>query len=216
MLGLSGAKRMNDYERRTVLTIPQAILAASFASLNAPVSATIGIQNYNTYMADGFENIQMYQPYDKKSGEVLTTIKWDNEKPKGISVFDIMQDSQKFLGIGKQHLAKIFQMSRQNYYNLQSNIEQIPNEETSARAEKVSGAIEIIKNEAKHKLGASTMTYKINRGSLLDVLIADDINLEKVSLFVNKINERISNTSKARLPEHMAKKEDILDEKEII
>jgi hypothetical protein len=115
------------------------------------------------------------------------------------------------LGIGKLHLAAIFKMSRQNLDNLIKNTDQKPTPETETRALQVKGALQLISDLCPYKLGASTMTCKINGRRLLDELSNDEIDLVKVRLFAQEITKRIQTNHQSNLPDSVRKNQEFMD-----
>ena len=128
-----------------------------------------------------------------------------------ITIQDIIMQSQNILGIGKLHLASIFKMSRQNLDNLIKNAEQKPNPETETRALQVKKALEVISEFCPYKLGASTMTCKIDGRRLLDELSEDEINLDEVRIFSQEIAKRIQVSHQSNLPERVTKNQEFMD-----
>lgn len=128
-----------------------------------------------------------------------------------VTVGDIIMQSQDILGIGKLHLAAIFKMSRQNLDNLIKNTEQKPAPETEKRALQVKKALDVISWLCPYKLGASTMTCKINGRRLLDELSENEINLAEVRLFAQEIAKRIQTNYHSNLPESVAKNQEFMD-----
>jgi len=125
-------------------------------------------------------------------------------------VKDVIQQADKQLGLSKQHLAQIFGVSRQNLYNLLNNADQTPNRETEDRAKQVNKALDVINSIYPHKLGASTLTVRIDDKRLFDVLKEDEICLEQVKHFSEVIAKRISRQSQSNLPERIAEQEEFL------
>jgi hypothetical protein len=128
-----------------------------------------------------------------------------------LTVQDVIIQSQNILGIGKLHLANVFKMSRQNLDNLIKNAEQKPNPETEARALQVRKALEVISELCPYKIGASTMTCKINDRRLLDELSEDKINLEEVKIFSKEIAKRIQTNQQSNLSEKIIKNQEFMD-----
>lgn len=128
-----------------------------------------------------------------------------------ITVQDIIIQSQNILGIGKLHLASIFKMSRQNLDNLIKSTDQKPNLETETRALQVKNALEVISEFCPYKIGASTMTCKINGRRLLDELSEDEIDLDEVRIFSQEIAKRIQTTQQSNLPERAIKNQEFMD-----
>ena len=143
------------------------------------------------------ENPSNYFPIEQQT-EILT-------------VSDIIQHADKTLGLSRQHLAKVFLTSRQNLYNLLNKPEQKPNQETENRANQVNKALNIISSQVQTKLGASTLTVRIDGKRLFDVLTEDDIDLEQVRKFTDVIAKRIKKQSQSKLPEHIVKQEAFLN-----
>lgn len=129
----------------------------------------------------------------------------------GLTVSDIIQHADKTLGLSKQHLAKIFLISRQNLYNLLNNPDQKPNQETESRAKQVNEALKVVSAIFPHKLGASTLTVRIDNKRLFDVLTENSIDLEQVKKFSVAIAKRINKQSQPTLPEHAIKREEFLN-----
>ena len=133
------------------------------------------------------------------------------QQTDSITVGDVIRQAEKILGLSKQHLAKVFLTSRQNLYNLLNNLEQKPQQETENRAKQVNEALNIISSNCPHKLGASTLTVRIENKRLFDILTSENINLEHVTMFSETIAKRINKQSQPTLPEHIAKQEEFLN-----
>ena len=145
------------------------------------------------------------------TGEITNCLPISKIAPPSVTVQDIIMESQSILGIGKLHLAAIFKMSRQNLDNLIKNTEQKPTSETETRALQVKKALEIISELCPYKLGASTMTCKINGRRLLDELSENEINLAEVRLFAQEIAKRIQTNYQSNLPERVTKNQEFMD-----
>ncbi len=128
-----------------------------------------------------------------------------------VTVNDIIIQSQNILGIGKLHLAAIFKMSRQNLDNLIKNTEQKPTPETETRVLQVKKALDVISRLCPYKLGASTMTCKINGRRLLDELSENEINLAEVRLFSQEIAKRIQTNNQSNLSGKVANNQEFMD-----
>lgn len=128
-----------------------------------------------------------------------------------VTVQDVIVQSQNILGIGKLHLASIFKMSRQNLDNLIKNAEQKPNPETETRSLQVKKALEVISEFCPYKIGASTMTCKINGRRLFDELSEDEINLAEVRVFSQEIAKRIQTNHQSSLPKRVIKNQEFMD-----
>lgn len=145
------------------------------------------------------------------TGEITNCLPTSKIAPPSVTVQDIIMESQSILGIGKLHLAAIFKMSRQNLDNLIKNTEQKPTPETETRALQVKKALEVISELCPYKLGASTMTCKINGRRLLDELSENEINLAEVRLFAQEIAKRIQTNYQSNLPERVTKNQEFMD-----
>lgn len=133
------------------------------------------------------------------------------QQADSLTVGDVIQQAEKILGLSKQHLAKVFLTSRQNLYNLLNNPEQKPQQETEKRAKQVNEALNIISSNCPHKLGASTLTVRIENKRLFDILTSENIDLEQVTIFSKTIANRINKQSQSTLPVHIAKQEEFLN-----
>jgi hypothetical protein len=173
-------------------------------ALGGMAEATTGTNTAPTYFVP---NISVYVQVAQSPSNYLPAV----QQAESVTVVDVIQRAEKTLGLSKQHLAKVFLTSRQNLYNLLKNPEQKPQQETENRAKKVNEALNIISSNCPHKLGASTLTVKIEDKRLFDILINDNINLEQVALFSNVIAKRINKQSASALPEHIAKQEEFLN-----
>ena len=145
------------------------------------------------------------------TGEITNCLPISKIATPSVTVQDIIVESQSILGIGKLHLAAIFKMSRQNLDNLIKNTEQKPTPETETRALQVKKALEVISELCPYKLGASTMTCKINGRRLLDELSENEINLAEVRLFAQEIAKRIQTNYQSNLPERVTKNQEFMD-----
>lgn len=145
------------------------------------------------------------------TAEITNCLPISKITPPSITVQDIIMESHSILGIGKLHLATIFKMSRQNLDNLIKNTEQKPTPETETRALQVKKALEAISELCPYKLGASTMTCKINGRRLLDELSENEINLAEVQLFAQEIAKRIKTNYQSNLPERVTKNQEFMD-----
>ena len=145
------------------------------------------------------------------TAEITNCLPISKIAPPSVTVQDMIMESQSILGIGKLHLAAIFKMSRQNLDNLIKNTEQKPTPETETRALQVKKALEVISELCPYKLGASTMTCKINARRLLDELSENEINLAEVRLFAQEITKRIQTNFQSNLPERVAKNQEFMD-----
>lgn len=145
------------------------------------------------------------------TNEITNCLPVSNEATPSVTVQDIIVESQGILGIGKLHLAAIFKMSRQNLDNLIKNTDQRPMPETETRALKVKEALQVVSELCPYKLGASTMTCKINGRRLLDELTNNEIDLAKVRLFAQEIAKRIQANHQANLPESVIKNQEFMD-----
>lgn len=123
---------------------------------------------------------------------------------------DVIQQADKQLGLSKQHLAQIFGISRQNLYNLLNNADQTPNRETEDRAKEVSKALKEISSICPLKLGASTLTVRIDDKRLFDVLMEKDICLQQVGQFTEQINKRITRQSTTSIKKYLDEQEEFL------
>ena len=128
-----------------------------------------------------------------------------------LTIPDVIVQAKNILGISKLHLATIFKMSRQNLDNLLKNNEQMPTQETEARAIKVKQALDIISEICPYKLGASTMTCRIDGKRLFDELTEHEINLAQVQLFAGEINKRIHLQQQSNLPERVLRNQEFID-----
>jgi hypothetical protein len=145
------------------------------------------------------------------TGEITNCLPVSKAVTPSVTVHDIIMQSQNILGIGKLHLAAIFKMSRQNLDNLIKNTEQKPTPETETRVLQVKEALEVISGLCPYKLGASTMTCKINGRRLLDELSNNEINLAEVRLFAQEITKRIQVSHQSNLPESVIKNQEFMD-----
>jgi hypothetical protein len=128
-----------------------------------------------------------------------------------ITVPDVIRQAKNTLGISKLHLAAVFKMTRQNLDNLLKNDEQKPTQETEARAIHVKKALDIVSEFCPYKLGASTMTCRINGRRLFDELAENEIHLAQVRLFAQEINKRISTQQQSNLPESVIRNQEFID-----
>jgi hypothetical protein len=154
-----------------------------------------GVLNSNTPVPSG--PITNYLPIQKAESS--------------LTIPDVIVQAQNILGISKSHLAAIFKMSRQNLDNLLKNNEQKPMHETEARAMQVKQALDIISEICPYKLGASTMTCKIDGKRLFDELTEHEINLTQVRLFAREINKRIHSQPQSNLPENVKRNQEFID-----
>jgi len=178
---------------------------AAIALSGTPAIATTGTSgNINIYL---LPQLSQKSYTTEAPSNYFPIAKQDNS----LTVADVIQQAEKILGLSKQHLAKVFLTSRQNLYNLKNNPEQKPQQETAKRAEQVNKALNIIRSNCPHKLGASTLTVKNEGKRLFDILTSENINLEQVSLFSDIIAKRINKRSPSALPEHIAKQEEFLN-----
>lgn len=145
------------------------------------------------------------------TAEITNCLPISKIAPPSVTVQDMIMESQSILGIGKLHLAAIFKMSRQNLDNLIKNTEQKPTPETETRALQVKKALEVISELCPYKLGASTMTCKINARRLLDELSENEINFAEVRIFAQEIANRIQTNYQSNLPERMTKNQEFMD-----
>ena len=176
---------------------PPAATTADIASVRT-VPFVFRFQNLNNCVSDGGGTITNCLPAPKAATPSVT-------------VQDVIIQSQNILGIGKLHLATIFKMSRQNLDNLIKNTEQKPTPETETRALQVKEALEVISEVCPYKLGASTMTCKINGRRLLDELSENEIYLAEVRLFAQEIAKRIQTNYQSNLPESVTKNQEFMD-----
>ena len=128
-----------------------------------------------------------------------------------VTVPDVILQAKNTLGISKLHLAEIFKMTRQNLDNLLKNNEQKPTQETEARAMQVKKALDIVSELSPYKLGASTMTCRINGRRLFDELAEKEINYAQVGLFAQEINKRISTQQQSNFPESVIRNQEFID-----
>jgi transposase len=133
------------------------------------------------------------------------------QQPDILTVSDVIQQADKTLGLSKQHLAKVFLTSRQNLYNLLNKPDQKPNQETENRAKQVNEALKVVSAICPNRLGASTLTVRIDDKRLFDVLTSEHINLEQVAMFSKAIAKRINKQSQPTLPKHITKQEEFLN-----
>lgn len=128
-----------------------------------------------------------------------------------VTVPDVILQAKNTLGISKLHLAAIFKMTRQNLDNLLKNNEQKPTQETEARAIQVKKALDIVSELCPHKLGASTITCRINGRRLFDELAESEINLVQIKIFAQEINKRIIAQYKSNIPENILRSQEFTD-----
>jgi len=128
-----------------------------------------------------------------------------------LTIPDVIVQAQNILGISKLHLAAVFKMSRQNLDNLLKNNEQVPTQDTEARAMQVKQALDIISEICPYKLGASTMTCRIDGKRLFDELAENEIDLHQVRVFTQEINKRIQLQQQSSLPESIIKNQEFID-----
>ncbi len=128
-----------------------------------------------------------------------------------LTVRDIIISSQDILGIGKLHLAKIFKMSRQNLDNLLKKPDQKPTQETEERAWQIKKALDLIAEHCPYKLGASTITCKINNRNLLVALSEDVTDFEEIKMFSREISRRIQTNLESNLPEKVKRNQEFMD-----
>lgn len=147
----------------------------------------------------------------EEGGAITNSLPLPRAAIPSVTVQDVIIKSLNILGIGKLHLANIFKMSRQNLDKLIKNTEQKPTPETETRALQVKKALEVISEICPYKLGASTMTCKINGRRLLDELSEDEINLTKVRIFSQEIVKRIQTNHQSNLPERVIKNQEFMD-----
>lgn len=144
-------------------------------------------------------------------GTITNSLPLPKATVPSVTVQDVIMQSQNVLGIGKLHLAGIFKMSRQNLDNLIKNAEQKPNPETEARALQVRKALEVISELCPYKIGASTMTCKINGRRLLDELSEDKIKFDEVKIFSQEIAKRIQTNQQSNLSEKIIRNQEFTD-----
>ena len=146
-----------------------------------------------------------------ESPGAITTYLPVKKAESSVTVPDVILQAKNTLGISKLHLSAIFKMTRQNLDNLLKNKEQKPTQETEARAMEVKRALDTISNLCPYKLGASTMTCRINGRRLFDELAENEINLVQVTLFAQEINKRISTQQQSNLPENVISNQEFID-----
>ncbi|MBE0472212.1 MAG: hypothetical protein IBX55_22230 [Methyloprofundus sp.] len=147
----------------------------------------------------------------EEGGAITNCLPLPKAATPSVTVQDVIIQSQNILGIGKLHLANIFKMSRQNLDKLIKNTEQKPTSETETRVLQVKKALEVISEICPYKLGASSMTCKINGRRLLDELSEDEINLAEVRIFSQEIVKRIKTNHQSNLPERVTKNQEFMD-----
>jgi len=178
---------------------------AAIAISGMPAVATTGTNdNIKIYFLPQFSEGQ-------HTAEVPSSYFPIKEHDNSLTIGDVIQQAEKTLGLSKQHLAKVFLTSRQNLYNLLKNPEQKPQQDTESRAKKVNEALSIISSNCPHKLGASTLTVKIENKRLFDILTSENIDLEQVAIFSKEIAKRINKQPQSTLPTHIAKQEEFLN-----
>jgi hypothetical protein len=128
-----------------------------------------------------------------------------------LTVPDVILQAKNTLGISKLHLAAVFKMTRQNLDNLLKNDKQKPTQETEARAKQVKKVLDIVSELCPHKLGASTMTCRINERRLFDELAESEINLAQIKIFAQEINKRINAQNKFKIPENILRNQEFTD-----
>jgi hypothetical protein len=178
---------------------------AALALNGMPAIATTGTnENITIYFlprlsenSPALENPSNYFPIDQQI-DILT-------------VTDVIHRAEKILGLSKQHLAKVFLTTRQNLHNLLTKLEQKPNQKTENRAQQVNEALSIISSNCPHRLGASTLTMRIDDKRLFDILTSESINLEQVAIFSKTIAKRINKQSQSTLPDSIIKQEEFLN-----
>ncbi|GAW87822.1 hypothetical protein bplSymb_SCF19301P001 [Bathymodiolus platifrons methanotrophic gill symbiont] len=178
---------------------------AALALNGMPAIATTGTnENITTYFlprlsenSPALENPSNYFPIDQQI-DILT-------------VTDVIHRAEKTLGLSKQHLAEVFLTTRQNLHNLLTKLEQKPNQKTENRAQQVNEALSIISSNCPHRLGASTLTMRIDDKRLFDILTSESINLEQVAIFSKTIAKRINKQSQSTLPDSIVKQEEFLN-----
>lgn len=149
--------------------------------------------------------------FDSLLESLLNRIHKPQETDSSLTISDVIEEANNILGISKLHLAEVFDTSRQNLYNLLKNGNQVPTQETEERAAQVKEALDIISSICPYKLGASTMTCLINGERLYDELTKSNINLDKVRIFAQAINKRISIQQQSNLSEGMVKNQEFID-----
>lgn len=129
-----------------------------------------------------------------------------------IYVPDILAQAIETIGIGKQHIASIFGISRQHLYNIIKDPGTDVKPENQKRAADVAQALRVIRNITSYKLGSSVLTFRIDNVRLLDVLQQETIDLDRVERFAAEINSRIATTQPASsIPESIADQQEYLD-----
>jgi hypothetical protein len=174
------------------------------SGMGFPVIATTGTnENINTYL------FWIKSDFSKPAESPSNYFSFENE-PSLFSVPDVILRAEKILGLSKQHLAKVFATSRQNLYNLLNNPEQKPLQDTVNRAKQVNEALNMISSICPYKLGASTLTVRIDDKRLFDVLTEATIDSNQVRHFSEVIASRINKKTHSNLPDHIVKQETFL------
>ena len=125
---------------------------------------------------------------------------------------EVISRAKEILGISNQHLASIFGISRQHLNNIVNDPNIAIKDSNQLRVVRVDEALSAIRSVTEQKLGASTLTMRIDNVRLLDILLADEINLDQVKRFAVHIDSRISSQeSDSSLPEVIASQQEHLD-----
>jgi ribosome-binding protein aMBF1 (putative translation factor) len=120
-------------------------------------------------------------------------------KPKAdvVSVSEIVKRAKVQLGLPNKDIADIFLVSRQTIqtYLKGSDTSHAVNNQTKKRALHVLEVLESIKDNFEKSPGAMAKNYTIDNSSLLDLLSAQNLEVNKIQTISRELGKKLSSTA---------------------
>lgn len=178
----------SDIADQFVQTEPTTYVQPSVLSTGSYVD---WIDQTSIYLRIDFDNASTYA--------VIRLNNVDQCEVAASTVVDRVQRLDKGLDIPRKTLADVLGISRTTLYELlNGKLREYRNEE---RLQQIENAYEILSANLDYPVGRSVSLVKLNGLSLADVLMSEDINLEKVGEFAKAINNRKSSLRDSALSE---------------
>ncbi|PRO73122.1 hypothetical protein C6Y40_13125 [Alteromonas alba] len=125
-------------------------------------------------------------------------------KPKAdvVSISEIVKRAKVQLGLPNKDIANIFLVSRQTIqtYLKGSDTSHTVNNQTKNRALHVLEVLESIKDNFEKSPGAMAKNYTIDNSSLLDLLSAQNLEVNKIQTISRELGKKLSSTASSDQP----------------
>src|SRR5690606_4188710 len=134
---------------------------------------------------------------------LITQELYSHAKPKAdvVSVSEIVKRAKVQLGLPNRDIANIFLVSRQTIqtYLKDSDMSHAVNNLTKKRAPTVLDVLESIRDNFEKSPAAMAKNYTIDNSRLLDLLSAENLEVDKIQTICRELSKKLSNTASSGL-----------------